>query len=562
MRLASATLALCLGLTATGLYCAFPPSAAGERPKKPGQAPPLFEGLGTHGWPVTTASREAQRYFDQGLNFLYAFNHDEAIRAFEHAAALDPRCAMAHWGVALACGPHINNTKVPPERAKTAWAALARAREHPQAGTDAEQALITALAQRYADPPPDDRRPLDEAYAAAMREVRKRFPRDADVGSLFAESLMDLRPWDLWSADGKPRPEAVEAIATLEAVLELAPDHPLALHLYFHAVEASPNPEKADAAADRLRELAPGLGHLVHMPSHIDLRRGRWQRAIEANERAIAANTRYWRAAPRQGFYRLYLAHNRHMLTFAAMMQGESRRALGSARAMLAEIPEEWVTKPENAAVMDGFFAAPAEVLMRFGRWEELLKEPEPAERFPIARALRHAARGVAYAALGKPAEARAEQKAFRAAVAKAPPEGRFGNNRAADLFAVADALLEGEILAVEGKLAGGLAALRGAVTREDALRYDEPPDWPHPVRHALGATLLKAGRPAEAERVYQEDLRRWPANGWSLFGLARSLEAQGKAREAAEAGERFREAWRPADVELSSSCFCQPGGR
>ena len=262
---------------------------------------PLFDGLGKHTRPVTTSNPEAQRYFDQGLNFLFAFNHDEAIRSFAHAATLDPKCAMAHWGVALANGPHINFPLVPPERAKAAWAALAKAREHAKGGTEVEQALIEALAKRYADPQPEDRRPLDEAYAAAMRDVYKRFPKDADVGALFAESLMDLRPWDLWSADGKPRPETPEVVETLEAVLKHSPDHPLALHLYIHAVEASPEPGKAAAAADRLRKLAPGLGHLVHMPSHIDLRLGQWQKAVEANERAIAADTRIPEEGPRAG---------------------------------------------------------------------------------------------------------------------------------------------------------------------------------------------------------------------------------------------------------------------
>lgn len=546
-------------IVALGLMLACAHSPAADRQS----APPLYDGLGKHTRKVTTVSKEAQRYFDQGLAFLHAFNHDEAIRSFEHATVLDPRCAMAYWGAALANGPHINKPTVPPERATAAWSALVKARELAMAGTEVEQALIEALSKRYADPQPPDRRPLDEAYATAMRAVWKRFPKDADVGALFAESLMDLRPWDLWSADGKPRPETPEVVSTLEAVLELAPDHPLALHLYIHAVEASPNPEKADKAADRLRTVAPGLGHLVHMPSHIDLRRGRWQQAVEANERAIAADAKYLKASgKRPEFYRIYMAHNRHMLAFAALMQGESKRALAAVRAMLAEIPEEWLAKAENTAFIDGYFAMPAEVLVRFGRWEEVLEEPEPAARFPVARALRHGARGVACAALAKTAEARAEQKAFRSAVEKVPKDATFGNNTAADVLAVAEALLEGETLIAEGKTEEGLKALRMAVTKEDALRYDEPPDWIHPVRHALGATLLKAGQPVEAERVYREDLRRWPANGWSLLGLSRSLHAQGRPREAEFIREQFREAWQRADVKLSSSCFCQPGNR
>jgi tetratricopeptide (TPR) repeat protein len=525
-------------------------------------APPLHEGLGKHGRKVTTASAEAQRYFDQGLIFLYAFNHDEAIGSFRHAAKLDPGCAMAHWGVAVANGPHINNPAVPPDRAKAAWEALLEARKHAAGASDVEKALIEALGARYAEKQPDDRAPLDKAYAQAMKKVWGKFPKDADVGALYAESLMDLRPWDLWTIDGKPQPETPEIVATLEAVLALAPNHPLALHLYIHAVEASPTPGKADAASDRLRRAHPGLGHLVHMPSHIDIRRGRWQEATEANDRAIAADRAYAKRSPRQGFYRLYMAHNHHMLSFAAMMQGQSDRALKAAREMIAAVPAEWVKVKENAAIADGFLAAPLEVLMRFGRWDELLKEPAPAGDFPISTALRLSARGVALAAQGKTAEARAEQKAFREAVKKVPKEATFSNNKASDLLAVGDDLLEGELLLREGKVKEGLVALYAAVKKEDGLRYAEPPDWVIPVRHALGAALLKTGQPAEAERAYLEDLRRWPGNGWSLYGLAVSLEMQGKKSEAAEVRKAFEAAWKRADVKLTASCFCQAEGR
>ncbi len=531
---------------------------AAEKPA----APPLHEGLGKHGRKVTTASAEAQRYFDQGLIFLYAFNHDEAIGSFRHAAKLDPACAMAHWGVAVANGPHINNPAVPPDRGKAAWEALLEARKHAAGASDVEKALIGALGARYAEKQPDDRAPFDKAYAQAMKKAWEKFPRDADVGALYAESLMDLRPWDLWTIDGKPQPETPEIVATLEAVLALAPNHPLALHLYIHAVEASPTPGKADAASDRLRRAHPGLGHLVHMPSHIDIRRGRWQEAIEANDRAIAADRAYAKRAPRQGFYRLYMAHNHHMLSFAAMMQGQSDRALKAVREMIAAVPAEWVKVKENAAIADGFLAAPIEVLMRFGRWDELLKEPAPPGDFPISTALRLSARGVALAAQGKTAEARAEQKAFREAVKQVPKEATFSNNKASDLLAVGDDLLEGELLLREGKVKEGLAALYAAVKKEDGLRYAEPPDWVIPVRHALGAALLKAGQPADAERAYLEDLRRWPGNGWSLYGLAVSLEMQGKKSEAAEVRKAFEAAWKRADVKLTASCFCQAEGR
>jgi tetratricopeptide (TPR) repeat protein len=531
--------------------------AAAGAPAPAADAPPLFDGLGNHSRKVTTSNPEAQKYFNQGLAFLFAFNHDEAIRSFKHAAALDPDCAMAHWGVAIASGPHYNKPDLPADRAKQAWASLQLARAKANAAPTADQALIEALAARYTEPDPADRKPLDEAFAKAMRAAWDRFPEDGDIGALYAESMMDLRPWALWTPDGKPQPGTENVIATLEAVLKDHPDHPLALHLYIHAVEASPNPGKAVRASDRLRRLQPALGHMVHMPSHIDIRRGRWQEAVEANERAIKADGDYAKTVPGQQFYRMYMAHNHHMLAFAAMMQGQSAKALAAVRAMLAGVPPEWAAEPKNAAIVDGYVTAPLEVMKRFGRWDDLLAEPEPPEIFPIARAMRHELRGVAHAAKGQVAEAREEQRRFREAVTKAPEGATFGNNKAADLFSVAADTLEGEILAREGKLDDAVAALRSAAAKEAKLRYSEPPDWVVPVKHALGAWLLKAGQPAEAETVYRADLKQWPDNGWSLLGLAASLDAQGKTEEAAAARQAFDGAWKHADVTPPASCFC-----
>lgn len=526
--------------------------------ESPAAAPPLFDGLGTHGRPVTTKSPEVQKFFNQGLAFLYAFNHDEAIRSFEEAARLDPSCAMAWWGVAYANGPHINNPVVPEPRAKAAWAALAKAKAVAESATGIEKDLIGALAKRYAKEQPEDRQPLDEAYAAAMREVWKKHPTDADVGALFAESLMDLRPWDLWTLDYQPQPGTEEVIATLEAALTQNPQHPLALHLYIHAIEASPQPEKAAAPADRLRDLMPGLGHLVHMPSHIDVRLGAWQKAMIANEKAIAADANYQKKSPRQDFYQVYMAHNRHMLAYACMQRGQSAKALKAIHEMAAAVPPEWVK--ENAAVVDGFTAMPLEVLVRFGKWDEVLAAPEPPEFLPIARAMRHCARGIAYAAKGDVAAAKKEQSAFAAAKAKVPQEAVFSNNKGHDLLGVAEKLLAGEILYREGKVEESIASLKEAIAREDQLRYAEPPDWLRPVRHTLGAVLVSEGRVEEAEKVYLEDLAKYPHNGWSLYGLARSLELCGKEREAAAAMARFQEAWADADFELTSSCLCLPG--
>ncbi len=519
-------------------------------------SPPLFEGLGKHSRPVS-AKPDAQKYFDQGLAFLYAFNHDEAIRSFQHAATLDPECPMIHWGVAIANGSHYNRPDVPADRAKAALAALREAERHILKAKGADAALIGALVVRFGDKPGGEQKQLDEAYAKAMKAAWEKHPKDADVGALYAESMMNLRPWDLWATDGKPQPGTEEIVATLEAVHKLNADHPLALHLYIHAVEASPEPGRADEAAAKLRHLQPALGHMVHMPSHTDIRRGRWQEAVEANERATAADAKYAKTVPEQNFYRLYMAHNYHMLAFAAMMQGQSKKALDAVRAMAAGVPPEWVAKPGNAAIVDGYLAAPLEVMKRFGMWDEILKEPEPPELFPIARAMRHELRATAYAAKGQLAEAREEQKRFREAVKKVPKDATFSNNKAADLFAVAEDFLEGEIKLREGKLAESAELLKAAIAKEDKLRYAEPPDWAIPVRHALGAVLLKMDKPAEAEAVYREDLRKWPDNGWSLHGLAASLEAQGKKDEAAAAKAKFEAVWKRADVKPPSSCFC-----
>lgn len=546
-----------LGIVAVSALLAACNSHAPVAAPRPADPVPLFAGLGDRSRAADTSSVEAQRYFDQGVSFLYAFNHDEAIRSFRHAAALDPDCAMAWWGIAVANGPHINNPVVPEERARAAWEALQRAQAASADASDADRALIRALAARYADPPAVDRAPLDAAYADAMRAVWQRFPTDPDVGALFAEAMMDLRPWDLWTRDGTPQPGTEEIVATLERVLELDPRHPLGLHLYIHAVEASPDPGRALAAADTLRDLQPGLGHLVHMPSHIDVRLGRWQEAIDSNAKAMAADRAYRALAPKQGFYGLYMAHDNHMLAFAAMMNGQRRVAVEAMDALIAEMPEEWAR--EYAMIADGYKVMPLEVRLRFGMWDEVLAAPDFDAMFPFARAMRHYARGVAFAARGETVAAREAQRAFVAARASVPASGFFGNNSQADLLAVAEDVLEGEILYREGEKEAAFAALRRAAAREDALRYDEPPGWILPVRHALGALLLDAGRPDEAEAVFREDLARLPDNGWGLYGLARSLERQGETAAAEPVRERLRTVWARADVEIATPCYCAP---
>jgi len=524
-----------------------------------GAQEPFFEGLGSYTRTITTTSPEAQKYFNQGLNFLFGFNHGAAIRAFQAAETIDPGCAMAHWGVALACGPHINFPVVPPPAAELAWKELALAQEHVAHTSAVEQALIEALSHRYADPQPEDRGPLDQAYADAMRSAWKAHSDDPDVGALFAEAMMDLRPWDQWTHEGQPQSGTDEILATLEQVMKLNLNHPFANHLYIHALEASPHPERALAAADRLRDLQPGLAHNVHMPSHIDIRIGHWYEAITANLNAVEADRRY-RAIVGQpkGLIVFYAAHNQHMLAYAAMMTGQRGLAVEHIRAMAEGMPEDELKK--YAMLAEAFIAMPYEVLIRFGLWDEILAEPDHPEFMVFTRAFRHAARGIAYAANGDVKSARVEQTAFLEASKLVPAEDAFGTNSCQALLAIATPMLDGEILIREGKLDEGLSQLRTAVSAEDALRYDEPPGWILPVRHSLGANLMQAGRFAEAEQVYRDDLTRLPENGWSLFGLARSLELQQKGDEAAVVEARYHKIWSNADVQITSSCLCQPG--
>jgi len=520
---------------------------------------PLFQGLGSYSRVITTESPAARTYFNQGLAFYHGFSHGAAIRAFRQAAKADPKCAMAYWGIALANGPHINYPLVPPPTAEAAWKALQLAQQNAEKAVPVEKALIEALGKRYANPQPEDRKPLDEAYAAAMREVWKQYPNDPDVGVLFAEALMDLRPWDQWTLEGQPNPGTEEVIATLDAVLKLNINHPLANHLYIHAVEASRNPERADAAADRLRTLQPSLAHNVHMPSHIDIRRGRWQQAIDTNEKAIVAEKGYRKiVGPPTGLLPVYNAHNRHMLSHAAMMTGQREVAMKHARTMVAELPPKFVK--ETPAFADPFIAIPLEVLVRFGRWDEILREPAKyPPNTPWVHAFHHAARATAYAAKGDTVNARKEQALFVEGAKLIPKESTVGNNTALAVVSLATHMLEGEILVAEKKLDAGLAELQLAVKEEDVLKYDEPPAWMIPVRHSLGALLLKMRRFAEAEQIYREDLARLPDNGWSLFRLAETLRQQQKnTEELAALDAKFKNIWGKSDTKITTSCLCQ----
>lgn len=527
---------------------------------------PLFEGMGPHTRTVTTASPEAQRYFNQGLVWAFAFNHDEAIRSFEQAAKLDPACAMAYWGKALSLGPHINNPVMDEPASIAAWTAhqqaLALAREENSKTTPVERALIHALAARYADPAAGklpqttaERKPWDEAYAEAMKKVFATNQNDADVASLYAESLMDLYPWDLYDpTTHEPRPRTAEIVATLEHAMRLDAKHPGANHLYIHATEASQTPERAIIAANVLRTLVPASGHLIHMPAHIDVRTGGWASAAEQNRQASKIDTAYREISPQQGIYRIYMAHNDHFLAWSCMMLGRREEALTAARDMLRKIPADFMQAA--APFVDPLASIELTVLMRFGLWDEILATPQPAAYLPITSALWRFARGSALAAQGRVDEALVEQTAFRKAVAALPAGAMLQQNPASAGLAIADATLDGEIAFRQGRLDEAVKALTTAVNREDALRYMEPPDWLQPARHALGAILLSADRFAEAEAVYRADLQRWPENGWALYGLSQSLAGQ-KSPQAAEVRARFEKAWSQADTEIDATCLC-----
>jgi tetratricopeptide (TPR) repeat protein len=511
--------------------------------------------LGRHAFTITTKSAEAQRAFNRGLTWAYSFGHFAAEQEFRAALAVDPDCAMAWWGIALVNGPHINFPLVPPDKAARAWQAISAAQRLAAPCSPLEQSLIRALATRYANPQPEDRSPLDQAYADAMRALWRMNPANPDVATLFAEAAMDLHPWDYW-ADGKAQPWTDEIVATLETAMRLDSHHPGANHYYIHIVEASATPERALAAADRLRHLVPDSSHMVHMPAHIYVRVGQWNDAAAANRLAMQADARYRATFPRPGFYAMYMAHNAHFLAYVAMMQGRSAEAIALATQMVSGVPEDFIR--DYAPIADGFMIFRAEVLMRFGRWEEILKEPEPGKEFLLARALRHYTRGAALTALGRMEEARQERALLTQATAAVPADRTFGNNRATDLLAIAALTLDGEMLAKQEQFDRAVSKLREAVRLEDRLAYDEPPDWIQPVRHTLGAVLLRAGRPNEAETVYREDLKVFAENGWSLMGLRDALAAQGKRAEGAAVGKRFRQQWAKADITPPSTCYCQ----
>lgn len=525
--------------------------------RDPGTGAQLFEQMGGHSWTITTSSPLAQQYFDQALTWMYGFNHDEAIRSFAQAAALDPDCAMAWWGVALCHGPNYNDIVMTPQRNADAWNALQEANARLHNTSPVERALIEALNARYANPAPDDRSELDQAYADAMAVVYERYPFDADIGTLYAEAMMDQMPWKLYSKDYVPAKNTPIIEEVLERAMRLAPESPGPYHLYIHAVEPSANPYRGLDAASRLSDLVPASGHLLHMPSHIYVKTGRWQRAIEQNVKALASDRRYRSQTPDQGFQYIYQVHNAHMLAFAAMMNGQESKALTSAQ-------DIWDTLPEPALKSMGPFIEPWlcakwDVYKRFGRWDELLSESGPPEFLPITTAIWRAHRAIAYAAKKDFDNARAEQEIFERIRTSIPEDQMTGPDPSRLVLEVAMHFIAGEMELQQGRWDAAVEHLEKGIAAEDSLSYGEPPVWTQPTRHTLGAVYMASGDFVKAERVYRDDLAIWPENGWSLFGLYRSLERQGRADEAAIVKERFDRIWAGADAPTMTSCRCIP---
>ncbi|MEO8256059.1 MAG: hypothetical protein ABI868_01805 [Acidobacteriota bacterium] len=510
----------------------------------------LMSGLGSHHHRITTSKPQAQRLFDQGLVLLYGFNHGQAIRMFQRAAELDPKAPMPLWGIALAYGPNINDFEMDRERARTADEYVRKAQAVAANGTARERAYIDALSKRYSSDPAADLKQTQVAYKDAMAALARRYPADLDAQTLYAESLMDLRPWQLWTRDGQPADVTGEVVRVLESVLKRSPLHPGANHYYIHTMEGSPEPGKALASARRLRTLVPAAGHLVHMPAHIYARTGQFVASADSNAAAAAIDERFMqRTQTRRGMYPLmYYNHNVHFESYAASMAGQFGRAKRSADKLNANVTPYIAEMP----MLEAFVPQQYYVLLRFARWDQLLALPAPPASLTLTTIVWHYARAAAFAAKGNVARAREEQQAFVQGAAMVPPDTPVGTlNTAGQFFAVARPLLEGRIAAAAGDLPAEIERYQAAVAAEDRLAYDEPPTWYYPVRETLGAALLASGRAAEAEQTFRADLTYNPRNGRSLFGVWQSLQAQGKKTAAARARAEFQRVWTVADVRL-----------
>jgi tetratricopeptide (TPR) repeat protein len=516
---------------------------------------PRLDGLGNQGMTVTTGSTDSQYFFNQGLRLNTGFNHSEALRAFKESARLDPDNAMAYWGWALVLGPNLN-LPMQDDVVEQAYAAMQQAVALKSRVSAREAAYIDALAVRYSDTPEADRAALDAAYVDAMAALVTAYPEDLDAATLYAAAIMNTNPWDYWYRDGTPKPYTRTVLETLAWVLERDPDHAAANHYWIHTVEAY-RPELGEEAADRLLPLMPGAGHLVHMPSHIYMRLGRYDDSWTVNAAAALADESYISQCNAQGIVPIaYYPHNIHFQVWSAMFLGNSENAMQAARKIEAKMPPHIRDNPFG--VIESFRSQPMFAMVRFGMWDDVLKEPPPPPDALYMQGIWHYGRGMAYTHSGQARKAMKERKGLHRQQAAVEEQDGYsvGFGAGKTLLAIAGHVLEGEIRASKGDFDAALAHLDRAVRLEDSLLYNEPPDWYFPVRHILGAVLLEAGRPDEAEVVYWEDLRRNPANGYALFGLRQSLEDQGKMSDIAEIERRFTLAWREADVELSSSRY------
>jgi tetratricopeptide (TPR) repeat protein len=525
---------------------------ANAEPPAPGMPlAPRLQDLGSHTFPVSTSVERAQLFMNQGLNLVFGFNHAEASRAFAEAARLDPSLAMAYWGQALVLGPNINAPMDPADEAK-ALAIARKAVDMKASATPRERAYIDAVAARYTGRA-EDRATADRAFADAMKRVVEAFPDDLDAHTLYAEALMDLRPWNYWTRDGVPYRETLAVKSSLEKVLAENPNHPGALHLWIHLWEPTDTPERAEAEADRLLFLMPGAGHIVHMPAHIYQRVGRHADVIRSNQMAAQADEEYIAQCRAQGLYPLaYYPHNLHFIWMGASASGRRTLALASAMKLAGVIPQEALS---TAPILQGFLVVPYWAMVRFGEWDRILADPGPRHDTPFTRGVWRFARAMAYAATGQLDAAERERVQLAELVADPALKGQttFSTNSGQAILRIAPEVVAGEIAARRRQWDTALLHLERAVRFEDALNYQEPPDWHAPVRQNLGAVLLAAGRPDEAEAVYWEDLKKNAENGWSLFGLQQALTAQGKNDEAAQIETRFKKAWQDADITLAA---------
>ncbi len=516
------------------------------------QSAPLFEGMGEHRFDVSLDDTLAAKYFNQGIMLTYGFNHKEAERSFRQVAELQPDHPMAWWGIALVQGPNLNLPMLP-DAIPVAWEAMQKAQELKSNGTQREQDYINALAKRYAENPPEDRTQLDSAYAQAMGKVVEKHPEDLEAQVLYAESLMDLHPWDFWNKEGEAKPWTPKIMALLERIIEKNPDHPMANHLYIHASEASPNPEKALESAKRLGNAVPGAGHLVHMPAHTYIRVGMYHEGSEANERAIESDNEYVSQCHQQGMYPLgYMPHNHHFLWATATLEGRKKRSLEAAKSTFEHVDTNMMRQP-GMGLLQHFWTIPMYGNVRFGEWDEILSTPKPDEDLLYPRGVWHYAQGMASVATDQVDSARQHLDDLKTIAANDSLKTVIIMNHAYDLMQIATRVLEGEIAAKNNAYDQAVALLEEAIAIEDELLYNEPPDWFFPVRHNLGTVLLDAEKPIEAEQVFRDDLKEFPKNGWALFGLHQSLIAQGRENEAQQIKTQFDEAWKYADIKLTS---------